>query len=117
MMRPIGVGVLGSAAGILMAFVIFPGSWLTTAFLWPGILLLPVAGWLLPDGWAYRLSPDGGPSAAILVVVTIASVFWGVFSIAVWKAFFTGRGGVAHASRRGPVVEARPAAGPGCSTD
>lgn len=29
----------------------------------------------------------------------------------------TGREGVAHSIRRGPVVEARPAADPQCSTD
>jgi len=102
LMRLIGAGVLGSAAAILLAFVIFPGSWVTTAFLWPGILLLPVAGWLLPDSWAYRLSPEGGPSAAILVVMPIASVFWGIFTVAVWKAFF-GRNSEAH-----PVVAESP---------
>ena len=87
MARLIGVGVLGSAAFVVLAFAIFPQSWVTTAFLWPGILLLPAAGWFLPEGWAYRLSPEGGPSAAILVAMPIAIVFWGTFTVAVWRAF------------------------------
>ena len=77
--RALGVAVLGSLAAFLLAFFVWPGSWVTEAFLWPGMTLLPVVGAALPN----RVT-EGGRPTAILVSVTASLLSWGLLSLVLW---------------------------------
>ena len=82
-------GAVGASFTLMfavVAFWVFPRSWVTTVFVWPGVLLLPLAAWVVPDGMTYRITPDGGPLAALPLVLAGAALFWVVFLGFVWQA-------------------------------
>ena len=80
----IGVAVLGASVALVLAFLIWPASWVARVYIWPGQALMPVLGWALPDRLIYALVPDGGAPAALLVVLLGSSFTWGAAFLAIW---------------------------------
>ena len=83
--RSLGVASLGGLAFFASAFFVWPGSWISDVFLWPGFLLLPLIGPTLPDRLVYFLVPDGGGPAAVMVVAAGSLLTWGAVSLLGWS--------------------------------
>lgn len=78
--RALAVFAIGAAASFAMAFL-FPRTWITDAFLWPGVQLLPFLGLAMPSAALYALVPEGGGAAALLVVLGGSLLTWGFASL------------------------------------
>ena len=94
--KAFAIGVMATTIFAALAFGLFPGSWLPTAFMWPGVVILPVVGRLLPDAFIYWIDPEGGLPAMFSIVLAGAAVFWVVFSGVAWRAFVSQESPGAH---------------------
>lgn len=75
-----GLAMAGSC--LALAFVVFPGSVLTKAFLVPGILIAPLIERLIRSRLVYAIVPEGGPAAAVFLFVGSAFSCWFVLGSA-----------------------------------
>ena len=90
-LKVLAAGLLGMGGFAALAFVVFPRSVVTTAFLMPGVPFVPLVGAVIPDSLVYRLAPEGGPLMALLISLPSAAIVWTLVSAFAWHSFRTWR--------------------------
>ncbi len=71
-----GLGTPALLFGLGLA--VFPGSWLTQAFLAPGLALIGVLGPVMPGWIVDAFAPAGGPEAAVLITLIGSVAVWAI---------------------------------------
>jgi hypothetical protein len=75
----LGSGI-SSAIGLLVLGA-FPQSWAATTYLWPGPNVAPLLSKIIPTAVVYRLVPDGGAPAFLMLILVGAFVSWTVLFV------------------------------------
>ena len=76
MIKAIAIGC-GTAIGVgVLAHLVFPGSFVTTAFLAPANLFVPAIRPVIPDRAMYAIITEGGAPAGAALVIGSSFIAW-----------------------------------------
>jgi hypothetical protein len=70
------VGALLAIALGVLAYVLAPIFDAVMLYAAPSQLLIPIIGPLIPSSLVYRIVPEGGAPAGVLLILTCALIFW-----------------------------------------
>jgi hypothetical protein len=76
--RSAAVGLIAAITIGLLAFALSPFFDALGVYIAPAGLLLPVIGRVIPSNMAAWWTPDGGPTAGVLLVLLSTLLFWTV---------------------------------------
>jgi len=75
-LKSILFGIVLSLILFAIAYILLPQTWVTQAYLFPGLILGSPFGLLISTKIIYWLVPEGGGPAFILVSLIAAVLFW-----------------------------------------
>jgi hypothetical protein len=78
MLKSAFVGILLAIAVGVLAYALAPVLDAVGLYIAPTRILIPVIGPLIPSSVTYRLVPEGGATAGVLLILICALIFWSI---------------------------------------